>query len=383
MSEHPLRRRYGLELGLGILLAALTAWAVLGREPAERDEAARPAERAPLPALETQQVPLEPAAVEQRHELEPKSQSADSPVPDVDPRALDVLVQDSDGQPCAGLELELVATYREAGVQRDESLGRLVTRSDGHARFQRESVPFRAGILLHTLRCREPLVPRLVRELGADLPDATVVLVLPAHGRLEVRATRGGVPVRSPVRFEFFLDTGSEDLENPLVRDGAQGVAVFPALTPGLRGFLRAVCAESGSTEIVGVHGPRQAGELATATLELGPLWPRVALRVLDENGKPLARTRFTGWVDQGNATAPLPYPVTSDAHGRLEIHLPPLTAEAGASGLVLCVDVPLRPDEAAPRARLDLPERLDSERPTELGNLLIPFAPSQAASER
>ena len=42
MSEHPLRRRYGLELGLGLALAALAAWLVLGGEPEVERPAATP-----------------------------------------------------------------------------------------------------------------------------------------------------------------------------------------------------------------------------------------------------------------------------------------------------------------------------------------------------
>jgi hypothetical protein len=57
MSEHPLRRRYGLELGLGLALAALAAWFVLapgylGRSGEPEEERMPPATAAELPTAE-------------------------------------------------------------------------------------------------------------------------------------------------------------------------------------------------------------------------------------------------------------------------------------------------------------------------------------------
>jgi len=260
MSAHPLRRRYGLELGLGLALAALVAWFALGREPRERP--ARTEAPAALPQPDGEAAALEPARAP---ELVRTAEGPEATPPDSGP-SFEVALGDADGRPCADAELQLERLYLEHGVLGRELLGRVRTDGNGRARLRLDET-FRGDVQGHVLTVREPFFPRVTHELPAELPPAPLALVLPAFGALAVQATRAGVFVTGSLEVRILaggqlteeearasLLSGDEEL---VTRTG-RGRVLFPQVGLDLDGWLLVrdeAGAVSAPTRIAGLPG--------------------------------------------------------------------------------------------------------------------------------
>lgn len=278
MPEHPLRRRYGLELGLGLALAGLAAWFVIGGEQRLPDAppAAVPA-RAPAaePAAGAPLVPAhEPASA--RDATSP----APEPLPADEGPALEVLLRGADGQACPGARLELALLYLENGALKSDALGQGTTGATGGARFRLDAAPFRERVASHLVTLHEPFFPRVARELGPRLPGETVELRLPPHGSLEVRVARpDGTPAPAFVaRLLCDPQASAEDARasfeatdpQPIVtRTGSAGAVLFPYVGVGFGGWLVIDEPELGPGVPARVLGPAAAGERATHEVRL------------------------------------------------------------------------------------------------------------------
>lgn len=349
-------RRSGLALVLA--LALLATWLVLERNPAPRGAGAASPGRELAPSSAATRV--EPARSEPFSEAAPARLAvADG----AEGTALIVVVVDAQERPRGGIALELLERVGESEERMLASSTSLP--DDGRARL----VPARSptpGAWLRVV-CRESFVPAPSLELGAELPAAPVVLRLPSHGSLEVNLLRDGAPIGHAARVELrLLDHPGLAPRNVATRDGR---ARFEAVGLGLALELSAVCDESGPTEPVQVDGPVSAGELVTLSLSLGPLWPRVRLRVVDGAGNPVADEAFEGWVDYGNRAAPLSSAARSDADGWLEFRLPGEPSAQGERTLVLRSE---RAGEGRP-IRLTIRDPLAAEGVNELG--LVPWS--------
>jgi len=275
MHEHPLRRRYGLELGLGLALAGCAAWFVLRGTSAERGTAPPPHADSLPEAEPSAPTPLAPA-----HQP-PGERDAQAPEaePDEGP-ALTIALRSADGRACPGALLELELLYLENGVLRSDTLGQTRTGPTDTARFRLDTAPFRERVASHRVTLHEPFFPRVVRELGPRLPGETIELTLPPHGALEVRVTRAdGKPAGEPVaRLLCDPQASAEDARasfeatdpQPIVeRTGSAGTVLFPYVGVGFGGWLVIDEPELGASLPVRVLGPARAGERATHEVRL------------------------------------------------------------------------------------------------------------------
>jgi hypothetical protein len=218
-------------------------------------------------------------------------------------------------------------------------------------------------------------VPTLTLELGSELPRAPVTLRLPPHGAVTVQLLRAGEPVRHAARIDLRLVT--EGASGAIhAREAIEGRTLFPAVDLGFELELSAWCEESGACEPARVAGPRRAGEVVPITLALGPVWPRVRLRVVDAKDVPVVGERFEGWVDYGASSAPLTTSPRSGEGGVLEFRLPGGAPEPGPRTLVLRALRPEEPEEL--RLRLTIPDPLDEECASDLGVVQLPALQAQ-----
>lgn len=344
----------------GLVLAVLAAWLVLARPRAERERAgAAPAAESSVPVEDSGAAPVEisraSVAPEARNTLEEGSDRA----------AVVVTVVDAADRPLGGIELELLAravSGEEVVLARSWSRG-----EDGHTRLVLETSPARGAWL--RVVCRASFFPAPALELGAELPVDPVLLRLPAHGSVEVTLQRDGAPVRHPAQVELRLPEHPE--LPPRIVAAPDGRARFEAVGTGLELELQAFCEESGPSEPLRAGGPRTPGELVTVPLSLGPIWPRVRLRIVAADGTPLAHETFAGWVDYGTHATPLTARPRSDGQGWLEFHLPGTPTEHGERALVLhSVDG----DDGA-RARVAIRDPLDPLGVNTLDSATLPRA--------
>lgn len=365
MGSSSSARRTGLALAL--VLVACAAWLVFARRPTgrgvrpEESSAARTAADVPRVELETARAPV--AETEPRLALAPEPEGP----------TLTVNVVDQEDQPVGGIGLELLAVR---GPEHVEVLASATTLpSDGRARLVPGHDP---GPTLYRVVCREAFSPAPTLELGSELPRAPVTLRLPLHGALEVQLVRAGKPVRHAARIDL---RRVAELDAPLHSASAvEGRARFAAVGLGQELELSATCEESGPCEPVRVVGPQRAGEVVPLTLALGPIWPRVRLRVVDADEEPIAGERFEGWVDYGASSAPLTSCPRSDEAGWLEFHLPGGAPEHGGRFLVLRALRPGAPQEL--RLRLAILDPLDPELTSDLGVVHLPAQPAQGARD-
>lgn len=283
MREHPLRRRYGLELGLGLAVAGAAAWLIVGHETRA------PAAPGPTPATSPagpRAEALVPAAAPEGPRAAAQDSAAAAPA---DPGPLlRVAVRDEHGAAVADVTLELESLGLENGVLWRETIGRQPSALDGAVVFRLDPEPFRSDPTGHVLTLREPFFPPVTRELDT-LPTEPLAFPLPPHGALEVRVLHAGVAPSEPLRVTVLdrrIRDGAEaratlrasESEPWPTRATRAGVAHFPRVGLGFEGWL-VVSPLAGGAPLMAepVRGPTRAGEQVSVVLELtAPASPAV-----------------------------------------------------------------------------------------------------------
>lgn len=298
--------------------------------------------------------------------------------------AFRVLVVDSGGRPAAGIPLACGRISPDAPALLDV-LVRARTDAQGSAWIALpETLPHpRASSTSRpdeTLRLRAEILAEPIPEVALDprTPREDVVLRLPPTGsvRLEtVSSARSRAPL--DVRFGLWARAEGEAKDvSPLPHCIAArgGVAVVDHVGIGLElRILAALENDEARAERVVAGGPRFAGEERTISVPLGPEWPTVLVRALDEKGNVLGDVALdavvtwtrppvsTGW----NSDTSLPRRVRTDDQGRVRFPLRGtveggstrklvLTQAAGAGGVLRRAERDLSGDSSS-GAEIDL----------------------------
>ena len=409
-AEHPLRRRYSLELALGIAVAVIAAWLLLGRDSRARGPRARAASGVNAAAAEPIEI-AEPALVPPvassvvppvreelhlsasngtsatraaRERTEGVENAAAEPeaaleVPDVLEaldvlEVLDVLVLDASGMPAEGvpIRLEIETTPpssgpRDARVNETDASGRTRIPLSWFATFR--ALPEHSP--RNVLRASVPLEHGPSIDFGTTVPaPGLVTLRLPPAGRVRVSVSAddgtpvaGGATVYATVR----ASARNASAVNASVRDG---VAQFPWIDLGTQLELRAVYddqrARASSRARATLVGPRWDGETVETALVLGLEWPLVTFRVLDEHGRALAFANLRLRVDEDQRRSQDARCV-ADGEGRAELRLLGDHRSPYLRTLEFAMEWP-----TVRRARIVLPAELERDSATDLGAVVL-----------
>ena len=376
--EHPLRRRYALELALGIAVLLLAAWLLLRDEPrgsrpgrtlgeVERSSDAEVAQlTAPEPIAEPagEALPAREAVGATRN---------DEPLAEV----LDVLVVDSIGAPAPGVPLTAQVETDGGRIGLNGRRPELLTDAAGRVRVPVDSfgaaerLAVMEGNPRNVLRVCVPLRAAPVLDFGATVPAAgPVTLVLPPCGRVRLRvAEEDGQPVAGAAsvwaQVRDALGNGTSAMAE--VRDG---VAEFSWIELGaeleLKAFYDDQRTRPSERARLTLLGPLQDGQTVEGELFLGLEWPRITFRAVDERGAALAFASLQLRLSEG-ASSPQDARCICDRDGRGELRL----MSAHRSAELRTLDVVLaRPSERA--ALVVLPPELELGHATELGDLVL-----------
>jgi len=385
---HPLRRRYSLELALGVL-ALLVAAYVLSR-PGERSRAATlappevPGELAgralaaiAAPDVLAEEEPTEPARTPGTESASPRRATPPpvplpargAPAPPPPSGELEVLVRDERGQPVAGIALDL--ELRTVPYSSGPSQALPPTDADGRARIPLAwfaAPSWAVESYAYSLRARVPLreLPRI--EFGSRTPGpGLVVLTLPMSGRVRVRVLDPqGAPVEDGAGvYAVLRGSGADSV--PTSAEVRAGLAELPWVPLDATLELRAAYDDkrAESARLV-LAGPTLPGEIMEGELRLGESWPTLRFRVLDERGMPLSTASLALRV----ALPPLSPQfgrATSSPEGWVEFQLLERQLVRAERLLELSVQQPV------PRwGELVLPYELVRGAPTELGDVFL-----------
>jgi hypothetical protein len=402
-SGQPLRRRYGIGLGLGLLAAFACLWFLSRPERQEVRSAAARADGEAAPVVRSEAA-LDPAPFEGARQPEgvraaqeratgvrsPEPRSAPpSPKERAEEDVLVVRVLDARGLAVAGVPVELgFATERDSnggrvGVDQVHPVPRALVRRAlfptdelGLARIPVSHFlatdPADLTFLGYVLRVRVPQREAVELDLGRAVPaPGQVTLRLPPSGalRLSVRtADDRPAPDGSTVVAEARI-AGETRFRSSAIADVRDGVAVFPCVDLDaefrLRGMYASVGGQSGERMLA---GPTYSGETVEATLRLGVEWPRLRLRAVTESREPLATTRIEFRIVQA-PRSPQSGGEWTDEAGTVELLVLGPQRSEFRHEIELWVLGP-----RSRRAMLLLPEELAY--PTDLGDVVFRLAP-------
>jgi hypothetical protein len=291
---------------------------------------------------------------------------------------LAVRVVDGSGAPVAGVTVALRQMW---GGQFFHDHGRVETGPDGVAtlRHYRQLIggdwDFEGR---YGLAIAEPLGQEVAKPIDITRPPAELVeLVLPAVGSVEVELS--GAEVDTWVALETPTPDKEFDEESERFHDGRRrpegGKVRFPFVGLGRDVIVWTLRGHSEKAhEAQRCRGPRFAGQTVAVKLHVESERLRLAGRLVDETGKPLADARFgavlrqpspadDGWVEQTDGR--------SDASARFEVEFP----RGGVNQGQLSIDV--RDDAHAPLARGQRPiTALAAEKLVELGDVQVQGVP-------
>jgi len=272
---------------------------------------------------------------------------------------------DAWGAPVAGVSLALFALQRGEGERRPQS--EALTDVGGRACFLATLVSQWAAsteVDLVRVVALLPLDERPALELDPRFSvPAELVLTLPPLGALVVHVLDPqGQPAERASVEAIFKRPGHP--ERHASAEVAAGLARFPAVELGTRIELRTSTPDlrARGTRLE-LDGPRAPGETVETTLRFDFEWPVLAMRVLDESGRPLARTSLGLRVLHGRLS-PQPGQAVTEDDGTLRFVVYGQPRSEDLRELLLWTQRPPR------FARLTLPGELGW--PTDLGDVIL-----------
>lgn len=173
---------------------------------------------------------------------------------------------------------------------------------------------------------REPVSKKVDPGHPAEEP---IDLVLPATGSITVKAEAGNGRAISEGRvfLQRAQDAGADPMDaHRMPRwDGVidDGVASFPFVGLGLTLNVRVDAIGGVSAEKTGATGPKSAGERVEIVLSGEPTYPVIAFRVVDADGKPLAREHLSHRIATDHGYGGGGTELDDDGRGRVEVRNP------------------------------------------------------------
>ncbi|MBL8751561.1 MAG: hypothetical protein JNK78_20580, partial [Planctomycetes bacterium] len=223
-------------------------------------------------------------------------------------RTVTARVLDLEGRPCVDVPLELVAVYTRGELRDDTEVSMIGRTDDAGEVLVRLGEFLRGGTAPRRIEVQVS-APGMtgVRAPVADQDDV-VVLRLPAHGSLRVRANdRAGRAIADDPFWSVVLrgagalagaDGDSETSVSWLV-SGSDGEAFFPVVGLGLQVSIEAGVGDSHRS--ASIAGPIRGGQEVEHTFTVDDACFRITGRLLASDGVPFPSTAITivgdGWT--------------------------------------------------------------------------------------
>ncbi len=282
-------------------------------------------------------------------------------------RTVTARLLDLDGRPCADVPLALVAVYTRGELRDDTEMSNVGRTDDAGEVLIRIGEFLRPGTAPRRIEVQVE-APGMtgVRAPVADQDDV-VVLRLPAHGSVRVRANdRAGRAIADDPGWSVVLrgpgalagaDGDSETSVAWLV-SGCDGEAFFPVVGLGFQVSIEAAVGDSHQS--ASIAGPIRGGQEVEHTLTVDDACFRITGRLLASDGVPFPNTAITivgdGWTRSGGWT---------DAEGRFRAAFQGRGEERTAT-----VSLMVAPRGRAPAHVERVALRLDA--PADLGDLIL-----------